>query len=133
MEERKKILIIEDNIDWLLYLKACLEEQEYIVITENNLNSALIRVNSEKFDFITTNMQLNELTFDADKLEGWQILNAVGNLNNGSLPPILVITGFTEDYIKLKSKKIHSDVLLMDKGRFNRKDFISVISNQINT
>ena len=126
-----KVLVIEDNLDWQADIKEYLEFDGFHVEIANNLEAALKKVREHRFHFITIDMQLDEKNMEADKFEGWSVLELVKKLRIQDITPAMIITGFGEHYKMLKSVKKVESLFFMEKGEFDRKTFLEIINREV--
>ncbi len=60
MADQKKILVVDDEADLVVFLKTLLEDNGYAVVTANDGNQAMEKVKSEKPDLITLDISMPE-------------------------------------------------------------------------
>jgi len=127
MKQRGKVLVIEDDDHWHYDIKECLINAGFHVEVVTGFRAALAKVQKELFHFITIDMQLKETTTDANQFEGWDILDTVNKLRIQDRTPVMVITGFEQEYHDLEKAKKAEPLFFMGKGSFDEKEFISIV------
>jgi ActR/RegA family two-component response regulator len=134
MRERGKVLIIEDDPNWQYDLKKDLQAEGFFAEITDNLPSAIEKVKTELFHFITLDMNLhdNKKDIDPDVFEGWSILDIVEKLRVQEKTPIMVITGHGFEYNTLKKDKNLSALYFMEKGEYEPKKFIDIVVRETN-
>ncbi|OQP59677.1 hypothetical protein A3860_36520 [Niastella vici] len=132
-KKKGKVLVIEDNPDWIDYLKKHLEKAGFFVLTASNLTMAKQMITSDRFHFITIDMQLVKDT-ERNKFEGWDILAIVKYLNlEDTTTPCMVVTAHPEDYIELSPVKQLKSMFFMSKKAFDKRQFVETIERVIAT
>lgn len=131
-ESKKKgnILVIEDNPDWIEYLKMHLEKAGFIVTIASDLTIAKELATKDRFHFITIDMQLKSDS-DRHNFEGWDILRIAKELNLENTTPCMVVTAYPEDYRELAHIKKLKSMFFMSKPAFDKRKFIETIENTI--
>ena len=125
------ILVIEDNLDWQDEFREYLESDGFHVEIVSDLETALIKVREQRFHFITIDMQLDEKNMDADKFEGWDILEIINRLRIQDITPAMIITGFGTHYQMLKKTKKVESLHFMEKGEFKKEKFLEIINKEV--
>jgi DNA-binding NtrC family response regulator len=93
---KKKVLVVDDEIDFLEMLRLRLEANNYEVITAMNGNEALDKVKNEKPDALLLDILM-------PGLNGIDVLKKIRKENERL--PIFIITGFSnEERFKLANK-----------------------------
>ena len=131
MKQRGKVLVIEDNAHWQYDIKECLIKAGFYVEVVSGLQAALAKVQKELFHFITIDMQLKESTTDSNNFEGWDILTIVNKLRIQDITPVMVITGFEQEYLDLEKAKEATPLFFMGKGKFDEQEFISIVIREV--
>ena len=60
--EKKKILIIDDEPDTLVYFSSLLEDSGYITVTAENGDEGLKKLQDDNFDLITLDVTMPEMS-----------------------------------------------------------------------
>ncbi len=99
-EERKTILIVEDEPDTVTYLSTLLEDAGYSTVTAEDGNQALQRVKASRPDLITLDITMPNRSGvgfyrDMKQSEEWKGI------------PIIIVTGVTSDFEKFISTRRH--------------------------
>lgn len=98
MEEKKKVLVVEDEIDIAFILKKMLESEGYEVICVNDGHAAISIAKSEKLFAITLDMMMEDTT-------GWQVIHSLKSDKTTKDIPIIVISSLN-DQVKNVSLKL---------------------------
>jgi CheY-like chemotaxis protein len=130
VKERGKVLVVEDNQNWQKDIKKCLQKAGLFVEVVDNLNTAIYKIKNELFHFITIDMELIEGT-SPQAFQGWDLLAAIKKLRIQRTTPVMVITGFEQDYLELKKGKNIDALFFMGKGEFDDQKLIDIIINSI--
>lgn len=85
MNEKKKILVVDDELDIAFILKKMLEGEGYEVICVNNGPAAVEVAKSEKLYAITLDMMMEDTT-------GWQVIHSLKGDNLTKDIPIIIIS-----------------------------------------
>src|SRR5579864_2567798 len=94
MAESTKILVVEDSFETRDSLTVLLELEGYDVIVANDGDEALDKALRERPDLIVTDVMMPHVN-------GIQLVRLLrNNPTFGSRVPILVVTGYAEDYVK---------------------------------
>jgi CheY-like chemotaxis protein len=94
--EKKKILLVDDEIDFLNLLKARLEANNYQVVTAMNGKEALEKVKREKPDALMLDIMMPEVN-------GLEVLKTIRKEDQEL--PVFIITAFTnEERFKLANQ-----------------------------
>jgi two-component system, OmpR family, alkaline phosphatase synthesis response regulator PhoP len=122
MNNRKKILIIDDEEDILTYLSAFFKDNDYDVITAVNGKEGVSRALSEKPDVITLDISMPEESG----------VKALSELQNNSITndiPIIIITGVASDFKRFISdrKQVH-----MPEGYFEKPIDRNLLLEKVN-
>ncbi len=126
-----KILVIEDNPIWQRKFKKFLELDGFFVEIVSNPKIAIEKIQTERFHFITIDMQLNEKNKEAKSFEGWDILELIKKFRVQAITPVMVITGYGAQYNELKATKKVESLFFMEKGEFDRQKFLEIINKQV--
>jgi len=94
--KKKKILIVDDEIDFLGIMRARLEANDYDVITAQNGKEAIRKVKKEKPDAVLLDVLMPEM-------DGLDVLKKIRKTNKSL--PVFIITAFSnEERFKLANK-----------------------------
>jgi CheY-like chemotaxis protein len=122
MNDRKKILIIDDEEDIVIYLSAFFKDNAYDVITAKNGKEGVNTALSEKPDVITLDISMPEESG----------VKALSELQNNSITkdiPIIIITGVASDFKRFISdrKQVH-----MPEGYFEKPIDRNLLLEKVN-
>ena len=92
MEQGKRILVVDDDRDFLEATRAILESQSYRVITARSGQEALERARSEPPDLILLDIIM-------PGLDGFEVCRRLKQDPNLSHIPVMMITSFSERYM----------------------------------
>jgi DNA-binding response OmpR family regulator len=99
MNNRKKILIIDDEEDILTYLSAFFSDNNFEVISATNGREGVKKALSEKPDIITLDISMPEES-------GVKALRELQNNSITGKTPIIIITGVASDFKRfIKDRK----------------------------
>jgi DNA-binding response OmpR family regulator len=93
-DDKKRILIVEDDEEMRALLKDVIEEEGYITDSVNNGSDAFRKLANESFDLIITDIRMPGLT-------GLDILPGMKKLQPKA--PVIVITAFGSEVIQRRS------------------------------
>lgn len=99
MEERIKILIIDDDIDLGRLLVNCLRKENYQPIYAENGIIGLEKMKKSKFNLIILDIMLPEM-------DGFSIIGKVREVNN---IPVIMLTAKSEERDKVKGLQLGAD------------------------
>ena len=85
MEPKKKVLVVDDELDIAFILKKMLEGEGYEVICVNNGPAAVEVAKCEKLFAITLDMMMEDTT-------GWQVIHSLKGDNLTKDIPIIIIS-----------------------------------------
>jgi len=132
MITKGKILVIEDLEEWQVDLRQSLEQAGFYVEVVDDLESALSKIKKELFHFITIDMNLKRHNRIPEAFDGWDILKVVKQLQLNERTPTMIITAYPEDFLRLHIGQDVEELFLMDKGTFDRDEFIKIVEREIN-
>ena len=93
---KRKILLVDDEADFIELMKTRLEANDYEVITSNNGKDALDRVKKDKPDAVLLDIMMPEI-------DGLTVLKQI-RLENSNIP-VFIITAFSnEERVKVAGK-----------------------------
>ena len=97
-----KILIVEDNVDDAHFLKGALEHLNYEVTLSNNYDSGLEYINTQHFDLIILDIQLDSDNWKKDK-NGIALAKAIQS-NPKINTPFIFLTGMHDRAVFKEAK-----------------------------
>jgi len=116
---KKKILLVDDEIDFLELLKARLEANSYEVVTAMDGKEALEKVKKEKPDALILDVMMPELN-------GLEVLKAIRK--DDQKLPIFIITAFSnEERFKLANQFNASGFILKTSDLQAEIDKINIV------
>ena len=89
--EKKKILIIDDEPDTLVYFSSLLEDSGYITVTAENGDEGLKKLQDDNFDLITLDVTMPEMS-------GVKCYRNIRENENFKNIPVIIITGISNDF-----------------------------------
>lgn len=95
MDKKKKILVVDDEVDFLEMMKARLEANGYEVISANNGKEALERVRNDNPDALLLDIMMPEI-------DGLAVLKEV-RAKDARLPVFLITAFSNEDRLRIAS------------------------------
>jgi DNA-binding NtrC family response regulator len=101
--EKKRILVVDDDVGILRVFKSILEREGYVVETAETGMAALEKINSEKFDVCLVDVRLPDM-------EGTDILLS---MVNDSKTIKIVVTGFSTGEIGKRAADFGADDFLV--------------------
>jgi two-component system response regulator CpxR len=102
-EDKKRILVIDDDLSILRVFKNILEKEGYIVEIAETGKDALEKINNEKFDVCLVDVRLPDM-------DGTDLLL---NMTNDSRTIKIIITGFSTDEVGKKAADYGADDFLV--------------------
>ncbi len=102
-EDKKRILVIDDDVSILRVFKNILEKEGYLVETAETGKDALEKINNEKFDVCLVDVRLPDM-------DGTDLLL---NMTNDSRTIKIIITGFSTDEVGKKAADYGADDFLV--------------------
>ena len=126
MIPQKKILIIDDEKDILIYLTTFFKEKDFNVISAGNGKEGVRKAVSEKPDIITLDVSMPEES-------GIKALRELQNNSTTRNTPVIIITGVASDFKRFISnrKQVH-----MPEGYFekpiDRELLLEKVNNLLN-
>jgi ActR/RegA family two-component response regulator len=130
MNQRGKVLVVEDNPKWANRLKEVLEENNFHVSVTKTKAEALKILENENFHFATIDLQLDESTLDDKKFEGWEVMKKVFDVGADRMMSIMVLTGFPGDEEvdnRMKALRNYKATFFMEKSKWDKKEFIDTV------
>ena len=92
MNVRKKVLLVDDDADFVRMHKAVLENNGYTVVTACNGEECLEKAHAEKPDLIVLDVMM------ANVSDGFNVSNVLRNSEHTKDIPILMVTSVAEKY-----------------------------------
>ena len=93
---KRKILIVDDEVDFVDLVRARLEANGYEVVTSNNGKDALSKVREDKPDAVLLDIMMPEL-------DGLSVLKEIRAKDSGL--PVFILTAFSnEERVKIAGK-----------------------------
>lgn len=122
MNDRKKILIIDDEKDILTYLSTFFKDNDFEVITALNGKEGVNKALSENPDVITLDISMPEES-------GVKALSELQNNSSTKHIPIIIITGVASDFKRFISdrKQVH-----MPEGYFEKPIDRNLLLDKVN-
>lgn len=118
---KKKILVVDDEPDFLEMIKLRLEANDYEVITASNGEEALRRAEEESPDAVLLDILM-------PKVDGLEVLKRIRRRNKNL--PIFIITAFsTEELFKL-ANKLHASGFITKVSDLDKE--VQNITNALN-
>ena len=101
-DDKKTILVVEDDPDTLTYFSTLLEDNGYRVLTASDAGAALTHVSQDKPDLITLDINLAEGNVEASgvKFYRWMKEN-----EEWKTIPVIIITGMVKDFERFISSR----------------------------
>ncbi len=93
MNDKKKILVIEDEEDTQKLLKITLERRNFIVITANDGEAGIKVAESESPDLILMDIMM-------PKMDGYSCLKEIRKIGKIKDTPVLILSGKEEDKLR---------------------------------
>lgn len=121
---KKKVLLIEDNIDTQLIYKIYLRDNFDLDITNNGENGLKL-LNENKYDLLILDINL------PGKMNGSAVLHELKNNMNGNASPVLVVTAYAMKEDKEKFISQGADDYLSKP--VNKDDFMAKVNKIISS
>ncbi len=102
-EDKKRILVVDDDVSILRVFKNILEKEGYIVDVAETGKDALKKIENEKFDVCLVDVRLPDM-------DGTDLLL---NIPNDSRTIKIIITGFSTDEVGKKAADYGADDFLV--------------------
>jgi DNA-binding response OmpR family regulator len=102
-EEKKRILVVDDDVDILRVFKSILEKEGYMVETAETGTKALEKIKVEKFNVCLIDVRLPDM-------DGTEILRQMAD-NSGTVK--IIVTGFSTDEVGKKAADYGADDFLV--------------------
>jgi twitching motility two-component system response regulator PilH len=87
---RSKILVVDDDMEYAMGIKAILESRDYVVITANNKAAGMEKAKTETPDLIILDVMME------GRHDGFEMARALKNEPQCKDTPILLLTSITE-------------------------------------
>lgn len=118
MADKKRVLVIDDELSILASINRQLKNENLEVDLENNPDNALIRLENSRYDLVITDIKMTPIT-------GLDVLQIMKEKYAGI--PVIVLTGFVDDKILNQVKNIGCDDLIIKPVR--KKTLVAAIRN----
>jgi PAS domain S-box-containing protein len=99
----KSILVIEDNYNWQEILRTILKNFGFLVDIASNLDEAIVKCNSNRYDIITLDLNM-------PKTNGIEIAKEIREINKEI--PIIIISAYEKDEIADKVKPLNIEYFI---------------------
>jgi CheY-like chemotaxis protein len=99
-DERKTILIVEDDADTVTYLSTLLEDAGYSTVAAEDGDEALEKVRRNRPDLISLDITM-------PKKSGVRFYRDMKESNEWKSIPIIIVTGVSSDFEKFISTRSH--------------------------
>lgn len=119
-EEKKKILVIEDDEDLSKALRIRLEKDGYKVIQASDGYEGLYKYTREKPSLIILDVMM-------PKLDGYEVCREIRRVCKDVRTPIIMLTAKDEDYDRIKGKVIGATKYMTKP--FEWKELLQEIEN----
>jgi DNA-binding response OmpR family regulator len=106
-EEKKRILVVDDDVNILRVFKSILEKEGYLVETAETGKDALEKIKEQKFNVCLIDVMLPDM-------DGTELLRKVSS-DSGTIK--IVITGFSSDEVGKKAADYGADDFLVKPVR----------------
>ncbi|MDP8237623.1 MAG: response regulator [Candidatus Hatepunaea meridiana] len=125
-EKNKKILIVDDEPDVVIYLRALLEDNDFITITAENGREGVEKAISEKPHLITLDMSMPDES-------GVRAFNKLRENKATTDIPIIIVTGISAEFKEsIESRmKVHRPKAYFEKP-IDRDEFLSKVKEILN-
>ena len=110
---KKKILVVDDEINFLKILKLNLEAKNYEVVTALDGEEALKKLKSEKPDVVILDIML-------PKLNGDEVCRGIRNDPVFSKTPVIMLTGKDADVDRIVARVIGADIYITKPSDFEK-------------
>jgi DNA-binding NtrC family response regulator len=98
-----RVLVVDDEIAFLLGVKKCLQEPEVSVDVSETFEDAIALINSREYDFVITDIRLTGALSE----EGMDILKYLKGYKTGI--KVIVITGYGNREVMQKAYSLGAD------------------------
>lgn len=113
--QKKKILVVDDEVNFLKILKLNLEAKGYVVVTAFEGEEALEKLMGEKPDVVILDIML-------PKLNGDEVCRCIRSDPVFSKTPVIMLTGKDTDVDRIVARVIGADIYItkpVDFGQLN--------------
>jgi DNA-binding response OmpR family regulator len=107
----KKILVVDDEADFLKLLRLNLEAEDYVVITALDGEEALNKLKNERPDAVVLDIML-------PKLNGEEVCRCIRSDPSLSATPVIMLTGKDTDTDRIVSRVIGADIYITKPSDF---------------
>ncbi|RKY31995.1 MAG: hypothetical protein DRP67_01630 [Candidatus Omnitrophota bacterium] len=122
MEKKKKILLIEDDPDTLVYISKILKREGYEVEEAENGEEGLKKFRETKPDLVVLDIML-------PGIDGWEVLKRIKSGLRSRKTPVVMLTAKDTDMDKLKGYEFGADFYITKP--FNMEKLLLIIRNII--
>ena len=122
MEKKKKILLIEDDPDTLVYISKILKREGYEVEEAENGEEGLKKFREIKPDLVVLDIML-------PGIDGWEVLKRIKSGLRSRKTPVVMLTAKDTDMDKLKGYEFGADFYITKP--FNMEKLLLIIRNII--
>jgi len=123
MEDKKRILVVEDEDDNQMFVVKSLEKEGYDVMGVFNGEDALKRFVEEEFDLIILDVLL-------PGIDGWEVLRRIRSEAKGKKMPIIMLTVKDSSRDKLEGYMMGADYYIGKPFAFNI--FLQIVTDLLN-
>ncbi len=129
-KNKKRILVVEDEIVWANRIKHILQNSGYSVHVANDYKTAIDLIESQPFNFATIDLNLDANTLDVSKSHGLKLLDILNESTNYPIP-VMVITGFSEGFNKVNIDKNYPNIHIMPKNHFDKDELKRFVTDTV--
>jgi CheY-like chemotaxis protein len=119
-EEKKRILVVDDDVNILRVFKSILEKEGYLVETAETGKDALEKIKEQKFNVCLIDVMLPDM-------DGTELLRKVSS-DSGTIK--IVITGFSSDEVGKKAADYGADDFLVKPVK--AEELIATVRDRLN-
>jgi CheY-like chemotaxis protein len=119
-EEKKRILVVDDDVNILRVFKSILEKEGYLVETAETGKDALEKIKEQKFNVCLIDVMLPDM-------DGTELLRKLSS-DSGTIK--IVITGFSSDEVGKKAADYGADDFLVKPVK--AEELIATVRDRLN-
>jgi len=120
-EEKKRILVVDDDVSILKGFKHILEKEGYVVETVETGKDALEKIKNEKFSVCLIDVRLPDM-------DGTELLSKI---SNDSETIKIIVTGFSTDAVGRKAADYGADDFLVKPVK--PEELIATVKDRLGT
>ena len=120
-EEKKRVLVVDDDISILRVFKSILEKEGYIVETAETGKEALEKINNEKFNLCLVDVKLPDM-------DGTELLLEMAE---DSETIKIIVTGFSSEEVGKKAADYGADDFLVKPVK--AEELIAAVREKLDT